>query len=164
MRLTATTVLSFVVCPREAWFIHHSIIPDQENPFLELGRFVHESSYKNKGEKNVELPGMKIDLIWKENEATIVGEIKKSSRSIKGARIQLLYYIYALRERGIAARGYILIPKERKKIEVVLGEKERQELNELLQTVEMVVSSPVPPTAEKRSICNKCAYAELCWA
>jgi len=164
LRITATTVLSYVVCPREAWFMHHQIIPDQNNPFIELGRFVHENSYRGKGEREVELPEMKIDILWKEGDVTVVGEIKKSSRSFKGARVQLLYYMKALKNRGIRIKGYILVPREKKKIEISLGEEEEKEIEELLEEVKKIVDLPAPPKAERKSICDKCGYIELCWA
>jgi len=164
LRITASTVLSYVNCPREAWFIHHNIIPDQSNPFLELGRYIHERSYQDLGERIVELPGMKMDIVWKEKNFIVIGEIKKSSKSIIGARMQLLYYLYEMNELGFNVRGFILIPKERKRIEIVLNEKNIRELKNLLDKAEKVVSLDIPPEIKKHSKCSKCAYSELCWA
>jgi len=164
VKIGASTVLSFVSCKREAWFMHHGIIPDQTNPFIELGKFIHESAYERLGEKSVELPGMKIDMIWQEDGMTIVGEIKKSSRSFKGARMQLLYYMYALRQLGIDSKGYIMIPREKRRIEVILDEEAENELEQLLQEVGEIVSAEKPPEEKWRSICSKCGYVELCWA
>ncbi len=164
MKVKASTVLSYVKCPREAWFIERDITPDQNNPFIELGRFIHEKYYSGKGEKSVELPGMKMDIIWKERQMTVVGEIKKSSKAIDSAKAQLLYYLYSLKEYGIDAKGYILIPTERRKIEVKIGKEEEEYLTKLLKKIEETISSNVPPYVERKSICKNCGYRELCWA
>lgn len=164
MKITPSTVTSYFSCEREAWFMHNNIIPDQKNPFIELGRFIHETSYKDKGEHSISLPSMKIDLMWKEKDVTIVGEIKKSSRTYKGAKWQLLYYLYELKKRGIVAKGKLLIPKERKTIEIVLDEKAKKQLESYLNEIEKIVSKDTPPEATYKSICQKCAYKELCWA
>ena len=164
MRIKASTVLSYVKCSREAWFIERDIIPDQSNPFIELGRFIHENYYSEKGEKSVELPGIKMDIVWKERQITVVGEIKKSSKAIDSAKAQLLYYLYFLKERGIDAKGYILIPMEKKRIEVNLGKNEEEYLKNLLKEIEKVLSTDVPPSVERKLICKNCGYKELCWA
>ena len=164
LRLTAATVLSYVECPREAWFISRDIVPSQDNPFLELGRFIHETSYKDIGERSVELPGMKMDVMWRENGVTVVGEIKKSSKAVEAARAQLLYYLYSLWRIGMNAKGYILVPKERKRIPVELGEEEIEYVEKLVEEVKDVISSDVPPKVEMKGICGVCGYRELCWA
>lgn len=164
MKITASTVLSYVNCPREAWFIHHNIIPDQSNPFLELGRYIHERSFQNLGERTVELPGMKMDIVWKEKDIIVVGEIKKSSKSVAGARIQLLYYLYEMNKLGFNVKGFILIPKEKKRIEIILNEENTKELRNFLNKTIEIVSLDIPPKIERHGKCSKCAYLELCWA
>lgn len=164
MRVTASVVLSYVKCPREAWFISRDIIPDQNNPFIELGRFIHERYYQDMGERSVDLPGMKMDIIWREGKLMIVGEIKKSSKAIDAARAQLLYYLYALKKLGIRASGYVLIPKERKKIKIELTKKEIEFVENLLEEVEKTISMDIPPEVERKPICASCGYRELCWA
>lgn len=112
--ITGYSVLAYSVCPREAWFVLRRFTPDQDNPYIELGRFLHKNSYEGKGEKEIKLPGAVIDLIWNDNKCTIVGEIKKSSKSFKGAKIQLLYYLKLLKDMGIQTKGEILLPKEKR--------------------------------------------------
>ncbi len=140
-------------------------MPDQFNPFLELGRYIHKRSYKDFGEQTIELPGIKMDVMWKEKDITVVGEVKKSSKSMKGAKMQLLYYLYSLKELGFReVKGYILIPKEKKRVEVLLTQKEEEQIKQMIEEIKDIVKLPAPPPAEMTSKCKKCAYFELCFA
>ena len=49
-----------------------------------------------------------------------MGEIKKSSRFEKVAIMQLAFYLYRLKEKGISVEGELLIPKERRKVPIKL--------------------------------------------
>ena len=62
----------------------HELNPETESPFLELGRLVHRESYSRE-KKEIAAPGMKIDILRYREEQLIVGEVKKSSKSIKSA-------------------------------------------------------------------------------
>jgi len=86
----------------------HELNPNQEDSFLEIGRLIHDDSYKRE-KKEISVSNMKIDLIKKKDGELIVGEIKKSSHFELPARMQLAFYLYKLRKRGIDAKGELLI-------------------------------------------------------
>jgi CRISPR-associated exonuclease Cas4 len=138
-------------------------MPEQENPFLVVGRFIHQNSYQEKGEKEIELPGAKIDVIWKEGEVTIVGEIKKSSRSFQGAKLQLLFYLKLLSERGVKAVGSIMVPLEKKTLTIEWNEENRTELNAVIGRLKTLAESEAP-TPEWKSVCSKCGFGDFCWS
>ncbi|MFN4190993.1 MAG: Dna2/Cas4 domain-containing protein [Pseudothermotoga sp.] len=96
--VSGSVLLSYTVCDREAWLIAHNIEPDQNNPFIEIGRLIHTESYKNHQIREISLPGMKIDMIYEQGQVVIVGEIKKSSKFLRGARLQLLYYLSEIKK------------------------------------------------------------------
>ncbi|WP_041081247.1 CRISPR-associated protein Cas4 [Thermotoga profunda] len=162
--ITGSVLLSSTVCDREAWLIAHQIEPDQFNPFIEIGRLIHTESYKNNQIREISLPGMKIDMIYEQGQMVIVGEIKKSSKFLKGARLQLLYYLNEIKKRQVQAVGKILIPKEKKQITVVLDEQSIDELNQAIKNAEKIISLPRPPQRKKSSFCSKCGYEEFCWS
>ena len=162
--VTGYSVLAYTVCEREAWFVLRRFKPEQDNPYIELGRYLHKNSYEGKGEKEIKLPGAVIDLIWNDKKCTIVGEIKKSSKSLKGARIQLLFYLKLLREKGVEAQGFILLPKEKKKIPVEYDKEAEKEIQEILQQLRELIKSPIPPAPKWIGLCSKCGFSELCWA
>lgn len=140
----------------------HELNPEQDNPFLEIGRLIHEDSYKRE-KKEISVGNMKIDLIKKANGETIIGEVKKSSRFEKSARMQLAFYLYRLKEQGINVTGELLIPEEKKRISVELTPDVESELMEVFKKIREIISEEKPPSPEKISFCSNCAYREFCW-
>ncbi len=140
----------------------HEINPEKDNPLLEIGRLIHEDSYARE-EKGFETAGMKIDLIKKVDDKIMIGEIKKSSRFLKSARMQLAFYLWRLKEMGIETSGQLLIPKEKKKIKVELSESTEKELKQAFNEIEKIIFAEKPPEPKKISFCRNCAYREFCW-
>jgi len=141
----------------------HEINPEQDNPLVELGRIFHEYFYRRE-KKEVSLEGMKIDLLKKGEENYIICEVKKSSRFELSAKMQLAYSIYKLREKGIDVKGELLIPKERKRIEIELDEDLEREIRGAVTDIGRIMSSDKPPSARKTRYCRGCAYRYFCWA
>ncbi|WP_036226045.1 CRISPR-associated protein Cas4 [Mesoaciditoga lauensis] len=162
--ITGYAVLAYSVCKREAWLVLRRFVPERDNSYIELGRFLHQNSYSKKGTKEIELPGARVDVIWEEGICTIVGEIKKSSHSVKGARIQLLYYLKILKDLGVEAKGQIMIPKERKKIDVELNSETLKEIEKIIKGVKELEKLEIPPKPEWKPWCAKCGFSDFCWA
>jgi len=161
-QITGTLVWYYYICPREVWLMAHEINPEQENPLIELGRLIHENSYSRE-RKGFETAGLKIDLIKKEDGKLMVGEVKKSSRFLKSATMQLAYYLLRLREMGIDASGELLIPKEKKRIKVELTTAIEQGLEQAFAGIEKIISAEKPPEVKKIGYCRNCAYREFCY-
>lgn len=162
--VSGSILLSYTVCDREAWLMAHNIEPDQNNPFIEIGRLIHTESYKNHQIREISLPGIKIDMIYEQGQVVVVGEIKKSSKFLKGARLQLLYYLSEIKKRHVDAVGKILIPKEKKQIDIILDEQSANELKEAIKNVEKIIVLPKPPQRKRTGFCSKCGYEEFCWS
>ncbi len=141
----------------------HELNPEHENTFLELGRLVHEDAY-SRDKKEFTFPGMKIDILQKKEGKLIIGEIKKSSKTVKSAKMQLAYYLWRLEKMGVQAKGELLFPRERKRIPIELTESLRSELGKTIEDIEKIVTSksPLPPVRSR--FCKKCAYQEFCWS
>ena len=137
--------------------------PSQENPFIEIGRLISQESYK-RDRKEIRLENMVIDLIRGREGGVIVGEVKKSSRYERSARMQLAFYLYRLKTLGIDARGELLFPRERKKIGVTLNQTLVEELEEAIRDIEEITRSDVPPPVRRIRFCSKCGYNEFCFA
>jgi CRISPR-associated exonuclease Cas4 len=161
--INGTLVASYFICKRELWLMAHELIPDQDNSFLEIGRFIEEEAYKNE-EKGFLIGEMRIDIVRQGDENIIIGEIKKSSRSELSGIMQLSYYLMRLREYGVIAKGEVLIPKERKKIPVEINEEIEEKLIKAIEDINVIISKPYPPKPEKINYCTHCAYREFCWA
>ena len=161
--INGTLIASYFICKRELWLLAHELIPDQDNSFLEIGRLIEEKSY-DREEKSYSVGDIKIDLIRKGKEALVIGEIKKSSRSEMSGIMQLSYYLLELEKAGLNVKGEVLIPKERKKIQVELDDERRRGINEAINNIERIIQNPLPPPSKKIKYCTNCAYREFCWS
>ncbi len=161
--ITGSLVLSFINCSREAWFMGHRIIPEQDNELISLGRLVHETSYTDVGERDITVDNMKLDLIEKKGKKLFVGEIKKSHKSLEGARYQLMFYLWRLKTMGVDADGVLLVPAERKREYVQLTDANIEELVEICNKIDLLLKMPIPSIQKAQSFCKSCGFYPLCW-
>lgn len=140
-----------------------NITPDESDPNIEIGRFIHEQAYRRE-RKEISLGHIKIDILKRGGNEVIVGEVKKSSKFIDSARMQLLFYLHELAELGIEARGELLFPEERKRIAVELDAESNRQLEKIKAEILDIIHLPVPPAPIKEPHCTPCAYREICWA
>jgi CRISPR-associated exonuclease Cas4 len=161
-QITGTLIWYYYICPREVWLMARELNPNQEDPFLEIGRLLQQDTYSRE-KKEITVGNMKIDLLRRKNGEMIVGEVKKSSRFEKSATMQLAFYLYRLKQRGINAIGELLIPKEKKKIPVKLTSNIEDELKQVFRQIKEVINQDNPPEPVKNKYCTNCAYREFCW-
>lgn len=161
--VTPTLIWYYYVCEREVWLMSHEINPEQDNSLIELGRIVHEFSYK-RDTKEISVEGMKFDIVRTIEGNVVVCEIKKTSNFELPSRMQLAYYLYNLKKSGFKASGELLFPKEKRKVVVELDETTEKRLEEAEKAIQKIISLNIPPKANKTIFCTKCAYAEFCWA
>ncbi|MEM4367872.1 MAG: CRISPR-associated protein Cas4 [Candidatus Anstonellales archaeon] len=163
MALIPTLIWYYYICPREVWLMSRQLEPVQENPFIEIGRFISEETYKRE-RKEIHLENMIIDLLKTEGEEVIIGEVKKSSKYEKAARMQLAYYLLRLKRVGILAKGQLLFPKEKKKLNVELTPEIEEELRAAENNIKKLIFMDTPPLPKKLIYCKSCGYQEFCWA
>ena len=101
----------------------------------QAGRLLSEEAYK-KDTKEFRLldekeGGMSIDLIRSEGE-----EVDAT-------------YLYRLKKLGIVAKGVLLFPKEKKKVEVVLTEELEKELISAQRAIKDMLSRVLPPEQKR---------------
>ncbi len=141
----------------------HELNPDENHPFLEMGRIIQDDSYRRE-KKEITYGNMKIDLLKSGEGKVVIGEIKKSSRFEKSAIMQLAFYLYILKKEGIEAKGELLIPKEKKRIAVELDDKKERELKRAFFEIDELLNRERPPEPKRIKYCTHCAYREFCWA
>jgi CRISPR-associated exonuclease Cas4 len=102
-------VQSYVICPRQAWLFSRNLIPDQEHPFIELGRLIDSESYK-RDRKKIHLENLVLDIIKTDGPDIIVGEVKKSSKAAERGRVQLLFYLsISIKRKGYRGKRNALL-------------------------------------------------------
>jgi len=161
--ISGTLVQSYSICQRQLWLMAHQITPDQDNSYLEIGRFLDTESY-DRDKKKIHFENVVLDLVQTKEGNLVVGEIKKSSRAEESARLQLLFYLYRLRESGITSEGVLLFPKERKRIKVDLTPELEEKMKNVIEDIKRIIALPSSPPPRKIKFCTNCAYREFCWA
>lgn len=139
------------------------LTPDEDNPNIDLGCFIGESTYKRE-KKEISFGHLKMDVIRREKGRLVVGEVKKSSKFEKSAKMQLAFYLLELREKGVGAVGELMFPKEKKKIRVELSEELIEELEKARREILRIVYQDMPDPPKKIPFCRNCAYGEFCWS
>ena len=158
-----TLIWYYSICKREVWLMHHNIVPDQKDENIEIGRFLHETSY-SRNKKEIEFGHIKFDVMLQDGDELVIGETKKSSKFEEASRWQLMYYLAVLKEAGIFAKGVLLYPTEKKRVEVILDEGAELKLAEMVQEIDKICAEPFPPPVKKISFCRSCGYREYCYA
>lgn len=161
--ITGVHIWYYMICQRQVWLMSRQIEPDQEHETLMLGRLHDRTSYVRE-KKYLYFEGGVVDLFREQNGKLLISEVKKSSRFEKSARMQLLYYLYKLREIGVEAVGELRIPKEKKVFHIELNSDSEKEVINICQKIETIVSRQQPPPPKKGRFCRGCAYLEFCWS
>ncbi|WP_029522384.1 CRISPR-associated protein Cas4 [Persephonella sp. KM09-Lau-8] len=159
--INGTLIWYYYICPREVWLIGHGIEADQESDFLLLGKHIHEIFYKRQKKEFMIDNTIKIDILPSKK---VIGEIKKSSKYLKSAKMQVAFYLYYLKQKGINIEGELLIPEERKKEKVKLTPNLEKELEEAIKEIKKILKMDRPPRPKKIPYCKNCAYKEMCWS
>ncbi len=162
MEINGTLIWYYYICKREVWLIGHGIEPDQENEFITLGRHIHEIFYQRRKKELTIDNKIKIDIL---PNRKVIGEVKKSSKFLESAKMQVAFYLYYMKkEKGIDMEGIILIPEERKRIKIELNKELEREIETAIKEINTILEKEKPPSAVKTHYCRNCAYKEMCWA
>ncbi len=162
-KITGTLMWYYYVCKREVWLMSREINSNQDNQLLEIGRIIAEESYRREV-KEISFGSIKIDLIKKRDGELWVCEIKKSSKFLKPAQMQIAFYLMELKKQDIFAKGELLIPKEKKRFKVELTDEIEKELEKAISEIKKIISIEKPPHPEKNQFCRNCSYYEFCWS
>ncbi len=158
--VTGVMVQYYKVCKRELWFYINQINMNYDNDDIDIGRLIHENSYKRE-KKEIRLDNIVFDFV-KNKDILTVYEIKKSSKLTIGGHYQLYYYLWTLKNADIDAVGELVYPKEKKKEKIELTEEIEEEISEIINGIQEISQCTTPPKSEFKPYCRKCTYYELC--
>jgi len=134
---------------------------EQESEDVKVGGVLGEQRY-NRVRKETILPGAGAFDFVKKGDMLEIHDINKSRSMQHAHTIQLLYYLWYLKGKGINATGVINYPLHNKHMLVELTEGGFREVEEALNKIEKILSGPLPPHKWKR-YCPRCSYFEFCW-
>lgn len=148
------------VCERELWFMSRGIDIDRETTNIQRGTQVDETSYQDARSSFLIDNRIQLDVL----DSGDIMEVKVSSTLEEPARMQLLFYLWYLREvHDIEKDGVLAYPTERKRESVTLNATATAKVESTIEGILDVVSRCRPPPLEKKPYCNACLYQDLCW-
>lgn len=163
MEITGTLIWYYKICKREVWMMSRNIIPDQQDDNIDIGRFLHETTYQ-RNDKEVVFGNVRFDVIFKNNEKLVIGETKKTSKYEEASRYQLAFYLAVLKEAGIYAEGQLLYPEEKKRVDVLLTSNMEKELEFIKEDIQKIAECEKAPCPQKIPFCKNCGYKEYCYS
>lgn len=150
----------YYVCKRKLWLFDKGISMESNSDRVLQGKVVHENSYQRASHKEVLIDDLiKVDIMDKD----YVKEVKISSKMEKSDKMQLLYYLYYLKEKGINKKGTINYVKEKRVEEIELTVEDEIEIKNTLKDIRELLAYQKPPKVVKLPYCTKCAYYEYCY-
>jgi len=150
----------YYVCKRKLWLFDKGINFETTNDRVLQGKILHENSYSREKNKEVLIDDMiKLDILDKD----YIKEIKTSSKMEKSDKMQLLYYLFYLKELGITKKGRLNYVKEKKTYDIELTPEYEKEIKEALVEIKKILTNDKPPMVKKASYCKKCSYYEFCF-
>ena len=61
MEVNGTLMWYYMICKREVWLMSRNIVPDQKDTNIDIGRFIHETSY-TRNKKEIEFGNVSLML------------------------------------------------------------------------------------------------------
>lgn len=160
VRITGLMVQYYHVCKRELWFMSRGIDIDRETTNIQRGTHVDETSYQDARRSFMVGNRIQLDVL----ESGDVMEVKVSSALEKPARMQLLFYLWFLREvHGVEKDGVLAYPTERSRESVTLDSETTEAVEETVAGILDIVAREQPPPLEKKPYCDSCLYQDICW-
>lgn len=160
MRITGKTMNYYLVCARKLWYFAHDLGMEENHENVEIGALIDQTFYVRDRKHIIIDDLINIDFIYNGRQ---LHEIKKSRKMEEADVIQIKYYLYYLKKRGVTdLTGRIDYPLLKKTLDVRLTDDDEKKIEEIIQDVETIVSAPIPPTFEKKRYCKSCSYCELC--
>ena len=159
--ITGLMVYYYEVCKRKLWYFVNEIQLEENNSNVILGKLLEENTY-TRDEKKINIDGIiNIDFI---RSKKILHEIKKSNSIEPASLLQVQYYLYYLEKKGlIGLKGILDYPLLKQTVEVNLTDEDRENLDKIIIGIKEILRKESPPALEKKGICKKCAYFDLCF-
>lgn len=161
MMLTGTLVNYYAHCPRQCWLFYHKLNMEDNSEDVRIGRVLHALNAEKDGELAID--NIKLDKITDE----YVVELKKSDADLAAATAQIQFYLMRLAEKGIQRKGRLEVWEKNKQSRKVhyteLNEELVQQLTKQYAEIEEFLLRSVPPAANFKAGCKRCAYYEYCY-
>jgi CRISPR-associated exonuclease Cas4 len=134
---------------------------ESDNENVKIGKVIDENAYERE-EKHINIDDV-ISIDYIKNKG-ILHEVKKSKKIEQAGIMQVKYYLYYLKEKGVEGiRGKVDYPLLKQSVDIKLTDEDEKYIESVLIDLKEIVNRPLPPLLEKKKICKNCAYFELCY-
>jgi len=159
--ISGLMIYYYIVCKRKLWYFYNQIQMETESENVKIGTVLDETAYERE-EKHINIDDViSIDYI---KSRGILHEVKKSKKIEEAGIMQVKYYLYYLKQKGVEdIRGKVDYPLLKQSIDIELTVDDEKRIELILVDLKEIVNKPLPPILEKKSICKSCAYFELCY-
>lgn len=159
--ITGVMIYYYEVCKRKLWYFYNEIQMEQGNENVLIGKAIEEETYK-RDKKHINIDNIiNIDFIRSKG---ILHEVKKSKKIEEASILQVKYYLYFLKKRGVNnIKGKIDYPLLKQSIDVELLDDDIKDIEKILDDIKIIVKANNPPSLDKKKICKSCAYYDLCF-
>lgn len=151
-------------CKRQCYLFANKINLEDNSEDVRIGKVLHEIKAKDGDNTEIKYENMAIDKIT----SKYIEEYKKSDADIEAAKMQLLFYLKNLKDKGIEKEGKLIYEeknkKENRKSEIIkLDDNNIAKLDKCIKEIEKLIEKEKTPEVEKDNKCKKCAYYEYCY-
>ncbi len=159
--VTGVMIYYYEVCKRKLWYFYNEIQMEQGNENVLIGKAIDEETYK-RDKKHINIDNIiNIDFIRSKG---ILHEVKKSKKIEEASILQVKYYLYFLKKRGVNnIKGKIDYPLLKQSVDIELLEDDIKDIKKILDDIKVIVKANNPPSLDKKKICKSCAYYDLCF-
>lgn len=162
MKVNGTIINYYFHCKRQCYLFANRINLEDNSEDVRVGRVLHEIKAMDSENTEIKYDNMAIDKMTQKS----VEEFKKSDADIEAAKMQLLFYLKNLEEKGIKREGKLVFAEKnnKEKIEkVILNEENTKQLEICIKEIEELIQQEEVPKVERKKGCSKCAYYTYCY-
>lgn len=160
--ISGVEVSYYFYCKRRCWLFAHGLQMEHTSDLVYIGKVVDETSYTRE-KKGIDIDGV-INIDWIDTKTGVIHEVKKSDSVEKAHEMQVLYYIWYLKQKGIEGiTGEIDYPLMKQKTKVLLTPEKECELENALEKINRIIEQDMSPERINKRFCKTCSYFELCW-
>jgi len=161
-RITGVKINYYFVCKRKLWLFAHHLSMEHTSDYVALGNLLHQQTFQQEEKKEILIDDLiRIDFI---DSKGVIHDVKSSNMMEEAHKYQIIYYLYYLKQKGIQElTGEINYPKAKRKTKVQLLPEQEKRIEQIIEEITKIEKMDLPPSAEQKSLCKPCSYAELCW-
>lgn len=164
MKITGTIINYYFHCKRQCYLFANKVNLEDNSEDVRIGKVLHEIRAKDNKNSEIKYENIVLDKVT----SRYVEEYKKSDADSEAAKMQLLFYLKQLQDKGITKEGKLIYDeknnREGKKSEIIkLDDENTKKLDNCVKEIENLLKQERVPDIERDRKCKKCAYYDYCY-